>query len=116
MSNKGYNTKYKKRKQREHINSLARRKRVEIERRESYARASAARTEKTRIEREKRPLYKGIADILTKRICELEPRYESLLRLRALFQITNLFGVNPRPEFPVILNTVYEDYMNKEIK
>lgn len=101
--------KYKKRKAKERISGIKRKEQIARESAERYAQINAAREAQRLVRKAKQPLYQNMANLLTKRLCELEPRYDGMLKLREIFKMTSIFGINPSPGFPVLYNTIYEN-------
>ncbi len=113
MARKCDTAKYRRRWERERVASIARKARNQKEEAAYWARVDAERrmAEAARVQHLKdiHPLVQRMVNALAKNICDRDPRYLPLLRLRqtGIFQLLHLFG-GPRPDFP-ILPEVEED-------
>ena len=95
-------TKYKKR----HVkDKVAHARRVERRKKEEAVRERILyeQHEKARMIRKGQiPLVKRMVDLLARVVCERDNRYYGALKVRELFQITSVFGLNPNPPFPTL--------------
>ncbi len=114
MVKKCYTTKYRKHKEKAHRASLVRKARIQKEEARYWAICHERKAAAARERAEKLPYYQSLVNVLAKRICQLDDRYVGMLRIRELFKMTNAFGINPYPEFPVLPNG--EEIINRITK
>ncbi len=107
MGKKCYTTKHRKRREKERQSSIARKERNRKAEAEYWAKRHEREAEEAREWREKRTLVQPLVNILAKCICDLDPHYASMLRMREIFKMTSLFGVNPYPLFPILPEQEY---------